>query len=535
MEKDKTSVDEQKKTPQELTAERKKRFERLENIWKSMGAKQVTIALNSVDARCVQWDRRIPTACVGIQPKLKKPLFKFNPEFFDSLPDDTIAFIIAHETAHIIYKHCVLLNSNEEYKKNWKAWNYAADSIINDWLVKEGYPYSKNWVYGNKLFCEQCAGEGCGDTWFDCTGIDCSDKTLDEVFRWTLEKFKERSQDPSGNDGDGMVDDHGEWEKIDPKDVEDWLNKNVSKEFRDKIEKLAKKAKDRQDKQQSDGKASKEKDEEGNSEDTEPEDYDDEIRTSDTDGYEEKDFTDADKPTDSDDDNEKKEGHGKIADHIVGRGVIFDYEKLTKVRANWRAILTEDRGLKTKLEESWRRNPTPLMGCNSSYRLPYEFDKPTMNVLVALDVSGSICEEDKKLFFSAFKGIPRGTFTLKGVVFANRCASIKIDTSSNKRELKHDYVGGGTEFSAITDWIRTNNYIPDRVVVITDGYSSWRYEVKNPERWVFIIRGAHEKNGNVDVSAVTNMWGYAGNKVKVDWNKSRFFAFEKFAKIMGGL
>ena len=175
------------------------------------------------------------------------------------------------------------------------------------------------------------------------------------------------------------------------------------------------------------------------------------------------------------------------------------------------------------------------MGYDSQYRLPYEFDKPTANVLVALDVSGSICEEDKKLFFSAFKGIPRGTFTLKGVVFANRCASIKIDTVSNKRELKHDYVGGGTEFSAITDWIRTNNYIPDKVVVITDGYSSWRYEVKNPERWVFIIRGAQEKNGVVDVNSVINTWGYAGNKVKVDWNKARFFAFEKFAKIMSGL
>ena len=529
-----TEAVETKKTPQELSAERKKRVERLENIWKSMGAKQVTIALNSVDVRCVQWDKRIPTACVGIQPKIKKPLFKFNPDFFDSLPDDVIAFIIAHETAHIIYKHCISLNENEEYKKNWKAWNYAADSIINDWLVKEGYPYGKNWVYGNKLFCEQCAGEGCGDTWFDCTGIDCSDKTLDEVFRWTLEKFKEQGKDPSGKDLDGMVDDHGEWKNIDPKDVEEWLNKNVSKEFRDKIEKLAKSAKDNQKGRQSDGEAEKSEDKnEGSSADDEPEDYDDTIRTADTDGYDDKDFTETDCDGEAGEDSTK--GHGKTGEHIVGRGVVFDYEKLTKVRANWRAILTEDRGLKTKLEESWRRNPTTLMGYDSQYRLPYEFDKPTANVLVALDVSGSICEEDKKLFFSAFKGIPRGTFTLKGVVFANRCASIKIDTVSNKRELKHDYVGGGTEFSAITDWIRTNNYIPDKVVVITDGYSSWRYEVKNPERWVFIIRGAQEKNGVVDVNSVINTWGYAGNKVKVDWNKARFFAFEKFAKIMSGL
>jgi len=116
--------------------ENKKRMDRLIKIWRVFGMKkEFILALKSVNALSVQWDDRIPTACVGFDKRVKKPLFKFNTQFFDKCTDEEILFVIAHETAHIVLEHIKQLIDNEEYKKHDKAWNIAADCIINDWTV----------------------------------------------------------------------------------------------------------------------------------------------------------------------------------------------------------------------------------------------------------------------------------------------------------------------------------------------------------------------------------------------------------------
>ncbi|MAG26443.1 hypothetical protein CMI47_12910 [Candidatus Pacearchaeota archaeon] len=557
------------KSTKTLKAERKARMQRLVNIWKSFSDRQIVLAMRSINVLNIQWDKRIPTACVGFMPGITKPIFKFNPLFFDVLSDEEIAFVIAHETSHMVLKHLLRLKSNEEYKKKWRAFNVAADCIINDWLDEENYPEGP-WFYGKKYFCDKCNGYGCGDlldkcdgkkckscggigcrSLNTCSGIDCSDRTLHEVFKWTLKRFEEQQQQPgdgennepcdggencphkSKNDsndqqstpcpnahsgmGGEMVDDHSNWKNADQKTVSDWVDKNVSNEFKDKLK----------NKVESEDKENSKDEEESLNENKEEED--DNIRTSDTDS-----FTDSQIETGSDNGGVKPKFY-TTADHIVGAGSIFDVNKLSNVRANWRAILEDGKATKEKLKFTWRRQPAVLMGYDTQYRLPHEEGEPQLRILVALDVSGSVSSEDKKLFFACYRGIPRNMFDVKTVAFANRCAEVSLNRSTN--EIKHGHVGYGTEFSSICDWIRENNYNPDKIVVITDGGSSWRYRVDNPQDWNFVIRCQYyeHKDGTVNIDKLISAWGSYGTTKNNDWKKAKYFGFSKFARILGGV
>ena len=532
--------------------ENKKRMDRLIKIWRVFGMKkEFILALKSVNALSVQWDDRIPTACVGFDKRVKKPLFKFNTQFFDKCTDEEILFVIAHETAHIVLEHIKQLIDNEEYKKHDKAWNIAADCIINDWLLDRQY-VEGSWFYGTKFFCPTCGSAGCGDpdpgclgekcalckgngckTAKGCKGIDCSDRTLRQVFEYTLRKFKENNWPTSrggsdgevcdggencphkgmqpSSDGNGtpckgyhgmggdMVDDHGDWENQDPEAIREWIKNNVDDKVKQKFEEQAK-------------------------EQQTVIENDDGLRTADTDSYEENAYS-----KDGASSNDAP-SHTTIPGHIVGQGATFDLQTLEKVRANWRHILSEGTAMKEKLIQSWRRNPTVLLGNRGPYRLPYEQDQPLLRILIALDVSGSVCDRDKKLFFSCWRGIPRNSFDIRAVVFANRAAEIKYQ--KRQKTLEHDHVGGGTEFSAITDWIKTSGFAPDKIVVITDGGSHWRYTVTNPERYNFVIRcSRYEKDEAVDVKQLVDSWNNGGDKT--DWRKATYFSFDKFAKILG--
>ena len=529
---------------QSYSALRKARMERLEDAWESLAERQVILAMKSIDALNVQWDERISTACVGFGKNATKPCFKFNPTFFDSLNEDQILFVIAHETSHMVMKHVHNLVETDEYKDNFKAFNIAADCIINDWLHKCGYP-SGPWFYGKKFFCEHCGGQGCSEDINNCSGTDCSDKTLSDVFKMVMNKMEQEGEgegQPGEGEGEGegegyggqggeMVDDHDEWQNADSEKLGDWIKENITGSPGEQEQQNQNNQSQQSQKSETEpGEGSGE----GGGQGENPVagidvDNSDEIRTSDTDGWEDNQYGKI---------GENKSSNPSFTStpgNIVGSGAMFNLDELRKVRANWRAILTEGTGMKEKSRLSWRRNPTVLMGNSNGYRLPYEQDEPVMRILVALDVSGSVSEQDKRLFLDCWRGIPRNAFDVRSVVFANRCAEIKPSKKS-KKEFKHDYVGGGTEFSAITDWIKTNNYEPDKIVVITDGGSYWRYTVKNPEKYNFVIRCRYYENsdGTVDAQKLIGSWTGYYDDDKTNWKQAKFYGFEKFAKVLGG-
>ena len=82
-------------------------------------------------------DGSIPTAAVAVDINEKdtsKFRFVFNPEFAKKLDVSEYAFILAHETMHVLLNHLNLV----KFFENKEKWNCAADICINDYLINAG-------------------------------------------------------------------------------------------------------------------------------------------------------------------------------------------------------------------------------------------------------------------------------------------------------------------------------------------------------------------------------------------------------------
>lgn len=82
-----------------------------------------TIALNMP----FEFDENIPTAATNGKR------IKFNPEFVDSLTDEEVKFLVAHECFHPMLEHNFRRGDRAPRK-----WNMAADYVINKLLTDEG-------------------------------------------------------------------------------------------------------------------------------------------------------------------------------------------------------------------------------------------------------------------------------------------------------------------------------------------------------------------------------------------------------------
>jgi len=83
-----------------------------------------------------EWDDTISTACTnGV-------FIKYNPQFWLDLDPDEQLFLILHETWHVAFAHMGRLQG-----RNMRAWNVAADYVINFMLVSLGYKIHPNWLY----------------------------------------------------------------------------------------------------------------------------------------------------------------------------------------------------------------------------------------------------------------------------------------------------------------------------------------------------------------------------------------------------
>jgi len=74
----------------------------------------------------VLWDESIPTACTNGEVVI------LSPDYVDSLTDDELVFLMAHETFHPMLEHCFRLNGRNPYK-----WNQAGDYVINQILIDD--------------------------------------------------------------------------------------------------------------------------------------------------------------------------------------------------------------------------------------------------------------------------------------------------------------------------------------------------------------------------------------------------------------
>ncbi len=418
-----------------------------------------------------RWTNAVPTAAVMVEKDKNANdfTFVFSPDFVKMLqleefrgkdldPEEAIAFILAHETMHILLNHLKLCKANRF--KDHQRFNIAADCVINDYLVGMGLKAPEGLCLGENLVGYNCANSTVTDVYNDlpescpeCGGTGEVDDSQDGD-----ESEGDGKSEGEGQDGQGQGQGHGEGSQPCPRchgsgggypgqqiDDHAWMHDSTSEQ-------------------------QQKADEAGNGNKSMPSDLD---RTK----------------KDSDFQSNLNPGVG------VGGKQAFMEDK--NVGLKWAELLEKvnpfafKRGPKPR--PAWNKRPRKVAGLADTM-LPSreegkEFGRGQRPAIVmALDTSGSIGQEQANQFVNMARSIPQEKIKLHVCTFTTQYQELDLENP--------EWSGGGTHFDCITDFItekvmpENRKRYPSAVVVVTDGYA--QFSAKRPDKgqeknWYWLI------------------------------------------------
>ena len=166
-------------------------------------------------------------------------------------------------------------------------------------------------------------------------------------------------------------------------------------------------------------------------------------------------------------------------------------KELTEPKMNWREILRQQIQSTIKNDFSFMR--PNRKGWHMNAILPGQQFQETIDICVAIDMSGSIGDDQAKDFLTEIKGIMQEYKDFKIKLW---CFDTKVYNEAEYDGYsidEFDYYepmgGGGTEFDANWEYMKAHDIQPKKFIMFTDGYpwSSWGDEDYCDT--VFIIHG----------------------------------------------
>ena len=161
----------------------------------------------------------------------------------------------------------------------------------------------------------------------------------------------------------------------------------------------------------------------------------------------------------------------------IPAGVARMIKELTEPKMNWRDLLDVQIKSTIKSDFSWMKPNRKAW--HTGVMLPGMVPDETIDLVVAIDVSGSISEDMVRDFLSEIKGIMDAytTFNIKVFCFDTEVYNEADFTADNLYDI-HNYEivgGGGTSFEAVYEYLKENAIEPKKLVMFTDGYpwGSW--------------------------------------------------------------
>ena len=184
-------------------------------------------------------DKSIPTAGVRVNPDTGYFELRYNPDFFEPLPDAHRTGVIIHEFYHLVFEHVtgrlpdelagVMKDRNPTPEKQqlFKLWNIAADLSINYLIGRSNLP-------------DMCCYPGEGMFEDFPTG-----ETAEFYFDLLKQKMEEQEQNGEGGQGEGEIDpdqagqfdDHEGWG-----DGNDTSNAQAKERLKEAVKKAANEA-----------------------------------------------------------------------------------------------------------------------------------------------------------------------------------------------------------------------------------------------------------------------------------------------------
>jgi predicted metal-dependent peptidase len=166
-------------------------------------------------------------------------------------------------------------------------------------------------------------------------------------------------------------------------------------------------------------------------------------------------------------------------------------KELTEPKMNWREIIRQQIQSTIKNDFSFMR--PNRKGWHMGAILPGTNFKETIDICVAIDMSGSIGDDQAKDFLTEIKGIMQEyqEFKIKVWCFDTRVYN-EADFDGYSMDEFDDYQptgGGGTEFDANWEYMKENDIHPKKFIMFTDGYPWGSWGDEDYCDTVFIIHG----------------------------------------------
>jgi predicted metal-dependent peptidase len=166
-------------------------------------------------------------------------------------------------------------------------------------------------------------------------------------------------------------------------------------------------------------------------------------------------------------------------------------QELTEPKMNWRELLRMQLESTIKSDYTWMR--ASRKGWHMDAVMPGMKLDPMIDIAVAIDTSGSIGEAMLKDFLSEIQGIMDSFPAYKIHVF---CFDTEVHNPAQYDSDNLDSIteyepggGGGTDFTAIYDYLKAEEIEPKRLVVFTDGYPFGSWGDENYTDTVWILHG----------------------------------------------
>lgn len=184
----------------------------------------------------------------------------------------------------------------------------------------------------------------------------------------------------------------------------------------------------------------------------------------------------------------------------VPAGVRRMISDLTEPKMDWRSLL--DAHIRSSIKDDYSFQRLSRRSWGTGMILPSQNFLDTVDIAVAIDMSGSISDEQARDMMSEVKGIMETfrDFRLRLWTFDGDVHGYKLFTGENLDEIDtyEPKGGGGTMFEANFEFMKREGIEPERFVMFTDGYPNSTWGDPDYCDTLFVIHGS---------KTITAPWG----------------------------
>jgi predicted metal-dependent peptidase len=175
----------------------------------------------------------------------------------------------------------------------------------------------------------------------------------------------------------------------------------------------------------------------------------------------------------------------------VPAGIQRMIKNLTEPKMDWRQLVRQEIQSIVRNDYSFTRPNRKSM--HSGAILPGMKEATTIDVAIGIDMSGSIGDEDAKVFLSEVKGImdQYEDFKINIWCFDTEIYNAQEITHDNSEDLV-DYEpmgGGGTDFEVNWTFMQDNGIQPKKFIMFTDGYPCGSWGDEDYCDTIFVVKG----------------------------------------------